>query len=68
MSATFMPTAEDDERADGVGLLSFASQSDLDRALSSGAARRLRAHTATFADLAAATRLVLCDAESFEGP
>jgi hypothetical protein len=32
MSATFMPTAEDDERADGVGLLSFASQSDLDRA------------------------------------
>jgi uncharacterized protein (TIGR02118 family) len=67
IGATFMPTAGDDERADGVGLLSFASQSDLERALNSDTARRLRAHTATFADSAAATRLVLRDAESFEG-
>lgn len=69
LSVTFMPASEDDERADGMGLLSFASQSDLERALSSEAARCLRAHTATFADSAAATRLVLRDAAgSFEEP
>jgi len=68
ISANFMPTAADDDRADGVGILSFASEAALKKALGSEVARRLRAHTATFADSAAATRLVLCDAENVERP
>ncbi len=67
VSVVFMPTADGTQGADGMGLLSFASSADLERALNSEIARRLRAHTATFADSAAATRLVLCDADDI-GP
>jgi hypothetical protein len=63
VSVSFMPTTDADQGADGVGMLSFASKGDLERALNSEIATRLRAHTATFADSAAATRLVLCDAD-----
>lgn len=65
LDAVFMPTAEANE-VDGVGLLSFASSDDLQRALSSDVAQRLRTHTATFADSDAAVRLVLRDGESLE--
>jgi hypothetical protein len=44
---------------DGVGLLYFATGSELAAALASPAARRLREHTATFAKSAEATRLLL---------
>jgi len=61
LEARFMPTVDEGVAADGVGLLSFASNEAMRTALDSDVARRLREHTATFADSAAATRLILRD-------
>ncbi len=54
----FHPCVNDAEY-DGVGYLTFLSESDLEHCLASESARRLRAHTATFADTASIIRTVV---------
>ena len=57
-----LPVAEPEEGGyDGVGLLFFESEEAMARALQSEPGQRLRAHTGTFANSAAAIRLVLLE-------
>jgi hypothetical protein len=55
----FHPTVDERGDFDGVGYLDFADAEALASALNTDAARRLRAHTATFADAASAIRVVV---------
>jgi hypothetical protein len=60
LEARQFPTADPETAGcDGIGLLVFANAEDRERALGSEAARRLRAHTATFADSDGARRMLL---------
>jgi uncharacterized protein (TIGR02118 family) len=60
IEAKFLP-AVDPSTADGMGLLTFATQEDLDAALASDQSKALRAHTAVFADSDAAVRVIVRD-------
>jgi hypothetical protein len=60
VEAKFLP-AVDPSVADGLGILSFATQADLEAALGSEQSKALRAHTAEFADSDAAVRVVVHD-------
>jgi hypothetical protein len=58
----FLPTCEEaggDDAPDGVGFLDFPDLGSLEESLASEQARALRAHTATFADSAAAVRVIV---------
>lgn len=56
-----LASLRDDSGYDGVGLLRFRTQADLDAALQSEPARKLREHTATFSKSEDAIRLLLDD-------
>jgi len=65
IAAEFLPryrSGADDEGPHGIGRLIFGSQDALELALSTGTARALREHTATFADSTATIRMVARDA------
>ncbi len=59
----FQPTVDPGASIDGIGYLGFDSQDDLDAALATDVARRLRTHTATFTDEAATLRAVVVTPE-----
>jgi uncharacterized protein (TIGR02118 family) len=61
VEAELLPTLSDDAGYDGVGLLHFETEADLDDALQSDAALKLGEHTATFAKSEGAIRLLLDD-------
>lgn len=56
-----LPSVDPDAGYGGVGILYFEDVESLDRALASDEARRLRDHTATFADSDDAIRVVVSD-------
>ena len=58
----FQPTVDPDSAIDGVGYLGFESIEDLEAALATDVARRLREHTSTFSDEGSTLRIVV-DAE-----
>ena len=56
---SFYPTVARNDDFDGVGYLDFPDAESLENALNTDDARRLRAHTATFADAASTIRVVV---------
>ncbi len=61
VNVELLATLGDGSGYDGVGLLTFKTQADLDAALQSNAARKLREHTSTFSKSDDAIRLLLDD-------
>jgi hypothetical protein len=59
LHVAFHPTVAEQGDFDGIGQLDFVDEAALNDALSTDAARRLRAHTATFADLESIIRVVV---------